>query len=958
MRRPTSASLWFVLTVLTFSLSTFTHAQIYLGCYAVGSTPAATTLSPGGDILQESNPSSIQSLQNLSSPFEDIYMSRGLCTEHCKSLQLMYAVLERGSLCFCFSESPREQSKVDDVHCDKPCAGYTIETCGSGSRPGGLEKKEDGSVYGSVLLVGNSLSGVPVSEQPVQGQNSSNQLEGSSAPPGEGGVVGSVAVGTASVQESQGQDGNREQAGTVVKDEKRHSHEEIEDEEEDDPEEEEDIEEEEEEKDEEPDRAGKAPAVGHDAALALTGIPVASTVVGAVCLLGICAFFIYLTRKRQRERVRAAWVESVFGLHHGQSGDDPRRLYSNGYIRYGTSHDNGSRRNTAYNNHNSNNHNNRHSAAERKVKKQQKQPQRPALEDLESVSDIQSEDTLDYRRQSTHHVPSTGVQQRSSQIMEVGGGGGGDVSYSRAVRSTVMLPAAAAGRSGRVNYKGNNVPSPLPSPMEYASHPYGGGSGVHTHSGNGGGETLYATEQQPYEEFFDQDECEVDAEIAHLPDEYAVLQHQPMQSVVSTPQPVQRPAYVAYSNNPYSHYRYAQHLQHLQPHQHQLQQQQQHHQQHQQQQQQQQRRRSHVPPLSEMSIHPMQHDQASAYSLNNPFRDTFPQHSSLLVQPQHLPQRHSLDSSTGRLFSPTTSTFEHGSTNSRPKRPALSEYRRPHSFTLGENHNSSSISNNNHLGHQDLGGRRSGPLGGMGTDVGIGVGLGSGSGSGGGGEVGTEGTGYRIALHVLDEEHDLFSVTDSEPAVESVTATAMSTTARATATATAALRESNRRSTFSGSLRQKLKRLSSPYVQAIRHQQQQHQQQQQQRLASGGSLSCGDEGGGCGGVESSSGCGNGFETIVPAPGQAPASEQRRWSRVLLKNGHASHQHHHHHPYRHGRVSYEEDFGEQEGARAGAATTTTTWKHRQVHSGSLASFRGLDDPSLPRLRVMNPDDGIA
>ena len=30
------------------------------------------------------------------------------------------------------------------------------------------------------------------------------------------------------------------------------------------------------------------------------------------------------------------------------------------------------------------------------------------------------------------------------------------------------------------------------------------------------------------------------------------------------------------------------------------------------------------------------------------------------------------------------------------------------------------------------------------------------------------------------------------------------------------------------------------------------------------------------------------------------------------------------------------------------------KHRQVHSGSLASFRGLDDPTQPQLRVMNPD----
>ncbi|KAF9956810.1 hypothetical protein BGZ70_009759 [Mortierella alpina] len=76
----------------------------------------------------------------------------------------------------------------------------------------------------------------------------------------------------------------------------------MEDEEDDSEEEEEDSEGEEEENEDESDHTPKAPAVGHEAALALSGIPVASTVVGAVCLIGICAFFIYLTRKRQRER--------------------------------------------------------------------------------------------------------------------------------------------------------------------------------------------------------------------------------------------------------------------------------------------------------------------------------------------------------------------------------------------------------------------------------------------------------------------------------------------------------------------------------------------------------------------------------------------------------------------------------------------------------------------------------
>lgn len=52
------------------------------------------------------------------------------------------------------------------------------------------------------------------------------------------------------------------------------------------------------------------------------GIPVASTAVAVVCLLGIVSFLVYLGRKRKRERVRAAWVDSVFGTTGGSDNND------------------------------------------------------------------------------------------------------------------------------------------------------------------------------------------------------------------------------------------------------------------------------------------------------------------------------------------------------------------------------------------------------------------------------------------------------------------------------------------------------------------------------------------------------------------------------------------------------------------------------------------------------------
>jgi len=123
------------------------------------------------------------------------------------------------------------------------------------------------------------------------------------------------------------------------------------------------------------------------------------------------------------------------------------------------------------------------------------------------------------------------------------------------------------------------------------------------------------------------------------------------------------------------------------------------------------------------------------------------------------------------------------------------------------------------------------------------------------------------------------------------------------------------------------------------------------------------------------GGGNESDPSMPVPGPSPG----RRSRVLLKSV-VGNIHHHHTDNNHSagkdqdhaitETRGEEGHGEMTkgaattaaAAAAGAAVAvaasssagpgTDLW---QVHSGSLASFRGLDDPSRPKLRVMNPDD---
>ena len=119
------------------------------------------------------------------------------------------------------------------------------------------------------------------------------------------------------------------------------------------------------------------------------------------------------------------------------------------------------------------------------------------------------------------------------------------------------------------------------------------------------------------------------------------------------------------------------------------------------------------------------------------------------------------------------------------------------------------------------------------------------------------------------------------------------------------------------------------------------------------------------------GGGNESDPSMPVPGPLPRTEGR-WSRVLLKSV-VGNIHHHHTDNNQSAGKDQEGHGEM---AKGAATTATAAAAadaavavaasssagpgtdlRQVHSGSLAGFRGLDDPSRPKLRVMNPDDNI-
>ncbi|KAG0264420.1 hypothetical protein BG011_006896 [Mortierella polycephala] len=143
-----------------------------------------------------------------------------------------------------------------------------------------------------------------------------------------------------------------------------------------------------------------------------SGVYIASTTIGVVCLFGICGFFVYLCRKRRRERIQTAWVESVFSSG-GQNRSRATRPYS--YRNSGT----GSQHYT----------------------------------DMESVSDVRSEMTMDRRHSTT----------MGSVI--------GENSFSNTIRTSVMAPALVRNMNGMVGYNRHlgpasyhhQVPNRMPS---------------------------------------------------------------------------------------------------------------------------------------------------------------------------------------------------------------------------------------------------------------------------------------------------------------------------------------------------------------------------------------------------------------------------------------------------------------------------------------------------------------
>jgi len=81
-------------------------------------------------------------------------MSQGSCFNYCKTNQYQYALTEDGTSCFCSHEPPPESNRVEDTRCNKPCAGYPFEMCGSETIPSGVVGS---GAYANVLLIGNSL---------------------------------------------------------------------------------------------------------------------------------------------------------------------------------------------------------------------------------------------------------------------------------------------------------------------------------------------------------------------------------------------------------------------------------------------------------------------------------------------------------------------------------------------------------------------------------------------------------------------------------------------------------------------------------------------------------------------------------------------------------------------------------------------------------------------------------
>ncbi|KAF9541255.1 hypothetical protein EC957_003270 [Mortierella hygrophila] len=806
-------------------------------------------------------------------------MSQGACSNYCKTSQYMYAIVEAGTECFCSNQAPPDANRVEDKWCDKPCAGYPFEVCGSTHVAGDVDlagggARVGGGAYANIMLVGNSLAPGPATPpsssaviSPVVLSASGDSPEEKDSPPA---TATAAATAKGSLHPEVRNDSKSEEEKSKSLDDDQDSVDEGGDDDDEDnndggdvdgEDDEDDNDEDGSEEDDQPGNSGKAlSGHGKNSSSSSSKIPFASISVAVACLIGICAFLIYLSKKRQRERVRAAWVESVFGANGGstQGGPSPGP-YNNstmnsamtGRMMSGVSHPSVGQ-GGVYQQRGSNVYDDRN----------------PMMSD--SQTDRDRRGMVD-RRQST----ASTIAGVAATPMSAGGVGGTrrESTISRMIHNTVMLPVPAV----RGSYGSTTVTTPT----------WGGG-----YSGIRSPESQQQQQQQQhndgyhyrqhqhhhsnewYEECFDLDECEGDAaELPHLPINYTPSLGT-AQAAPSTR--VQRPAVVVYSKNSKG-IRTSVH-----PHQ-----------------------PGGSPfdqPTTTMSNGNSNRGSGSGankFCNEDPFQDRRenPHHHKHQHQHQHhnhQQQRHSMHTSAGPGGGHRSSVV------------GVSDYRRPHSYSTGSQG----------VERRDV--------------------------------VDADPRTLSYRTHVLDESSDQESIADSEVAAVIVSS---SSTAAAAGIGGEGSNSSTMGKLSGNLLKDHFKRLSTPYVKAIRD-------QQQHQVTRPTSLSCIEKGLPHRDVDLMVGGGNGYGSLMPVPGLASGNE-RRWSRVLLKGvvgvGHRSESF-----GEETNGAIEEMSGDEQRAisRGEEGGHGHFRGHRQVHSGSLASFRGLDDPSHPRLRVMNPDDGLS
>src|SRR5664279_5379484 len=59
----------------------------------------------------------------------NIYTSKGTCQKVCSPLGKIVFGLTNSTYCYCGSELPPANSKVDDSSCTTPCPGFPNDTC-------------------------------------------------------------------------------------------------------------------------------------------------------------------------------------------------------------------------------------------------------------------------------------------------------------------------------------------------------------------------------------------------------------------------------------------------------------------------------------------------------------------------------------------------------------------------------------------------------------------------------------------------------------------------------------------------------------------------------------------------------------------------------------------------------------------------------------------------------------